>query len=302
LKNFVLIGAAGYIAPRHMQAIKETGNNLIAAFDPHDSVGVLDSYFPDCDFFTEFERLDRHCDKLKRQGTAIDYVVVCSPNYLHDAHIRFGLRIGADVICEKPVVLNPWNVDALLEMEKETGKKVYVIHQLRYHPAILALKEKIDNSPADKMHTVNLQYITPRGNWYQYSWKGDEQKSGGIITNIGLHFFDILLWIFGAAKSSTVTTNTPVKAAGALQLQKAMVNWFLSIDKNDLPVNSTGANETACRLLQVGGEPITFTTGFENLHTTAYHQLLAGNGILLTDTAAVIQLISSLKNPHTKLI
>jgi UDP-N-acetyl-2-amino-2-deoxyglucuronate dehydrogenase len=293
VKNFVLIGAAGYIAPRHMQAIKETGNKLIAAFDPHDSVGVLDSYFPDCDFFTEFERLDRHCDKLKRQGTAIDYVVVCSPNYLHDAHIRFGLRIGADVICEKPVVLNPWNVNALLEMEKETGKKVYVIHQLRYHPAIIALKEKIDNSPADKIHTVNLQYVTPRGNWYQYSWKGDEQKSGGIISNIGLHFFDMLLWIFGNVKESQVQEYTPVKAKGQLQLEKANINWFLSIDKADnIGSNST---DTASRQLTVEESVIEFSNGFENLHTISYQQIMASCGISLQQSKKAIELVYTLR-------
>jgi UDP-N-acetyl-2-amino-2-deoxyglucuronate dehydrogenase len=297
LKNFVLIGAAGYIAPRHMKAIKETGNKLVAAFDPHDSVGVLDNYFPDCDFFTEFERLDRHCDKLKRQGTKIDYVVVCSPNYLHDAHIRFGLRIGADVICEKPVVLNPWNVDALLQMEKETGNKVYIIHQLRHHPAIIALKEKIDNSPADKIYKVDLQYITPRGNWYQYSWKGDEQKSGGIITNIGLHFFDILLWIFGKVKESIVQEYTPTKASGQLLLHKANINWLLSINK-------AGSNEkniaaTVNRQLTVEGGIIEFSNGFENLHTVSYQQIMAGGGIPLQEGKNVIELVHTLRKQYS---
>src|SRR5436190_16687808 len=204
MKNFVLIGAAGYIAPRHMQAIKDTGNRLLAALDKNDSVGILDSYFPDADFFTEFERFDRHCEKLKRSGTPIDYVSVCSPNYLHDAHIRFGLRIGADVICEKPIVLNPWNIDALMEIEKESGQNVYTILQLRLHPAVQALKNKINLDPAKKKLPINLTYITSRGHWYHASWKGNIQKSGGIATNIGVHFFDMLLWIFGGVEENIV--------------------------------------------------------------------------------------------------
>ena len=196
MKNFALIGAGGYIAPRHMKAVKDTGNNLLAALDKHDSVGILDSYFPEAEFFVEFERFDRHLEKLKRLGTHTDYVTVCSPNYLHDAHIRFGLRIGADVICEKPLVLNPWNIDALVEIEKETGKKISTILQLRLHPAIIALKEKVQKDPGKK-YDVDLRYITSRGHWYHISWKGDSQKSGGIATNIGIHFFDMLIWIFG---------------------------------------------------------------------------------------------------------
>lgn len=294
MNNFILIGAAGYIAPRHMQAIKETGNNLIAAFDPHDSVGVLDSYFPDCDFFTEFERFDRHCDKIKRQGTSIDYVVVCSPNYLHDAHIRFGLRIGADVICEKPVVLNPWNVDALLEMEKETGKRVYVVHQLRYHPAIIALKEKVQASAAGDFFHINLQYITPRGNWYKYSWKGDESKSGGILANIGLHFFDVLLWIFGETKKSEIIELNTETASGKLFFKNAEANWLLSIS------NQSGAqspnNVLTHRYMEVNNEVVNFTNGFEQLHTTAYQNLLDNNGTTLLESKTVIELIHGLNN------
>jgi UDP-N-acetyl-2-amino-2-deoxyglucuronate dehydrogenase len=293
VKNFVLIGAAGYIAPRHMQAIKETGNRLLAAVDPHDSVGRLDHYFPDCDFFTEFERFDRHCDKLKRQGTPIHYVVVCSPNYLHDAHIRFGLRIGADVICEKPVVLNPWNVAALMEMEKETGKKVWVVHQLRYHPAIIALKEKVEQAQALQTFKIDLTYITPRGNWYQYSWKGDEQKSGGILSNIGLHFFDMLLWIFGHVIESQVQNYSPTKANGHLQLAKASISWLLSIDKAD-SVGNTQV-DTANRQLTVDGNSIDFSTGFENLHTTSYQQILSGGGITLQESKKVIELVHTLR-------
>jgi UDP-N-acetyl-2-amino-2-deoxyglucuronate dehydrogenase len=258
-------------------------------------VGVLDSYFPDCDFFTEFERLDRHCDKLKRQGTKIDYVVVCSPNYLHDAHIRFGLRIGADVICEKPVVLNPWNVDALMEMEKETGKKVFVIHQLRYHPEIIALKEKVLNGPKDKIYNVNLQYITPRGNWYQYSWKGDERKSGGIISNIGLHFFDILLWVFGEVKENAVYEYSLERAKGRLLLEKANINWFLSINNNDLPKHFKEKNETGFREFEIEGIVINFSKGVQNLHTESYLHIINCNGIGLKEIKKVISFLNKFR-------
>ncbi|HMU58860.1 MAG TPA: Gfo/Idh/MocA family oxidoreductase, partial [Chitinophagaceae bacterium] len=278
MKNFVLIGAAGYIAPRHMKAIKETGNNLVAALDPHDAVGMLDQYFPDCDFFTEFERFDRHCEKLKRQGTPVDYVVVCSPNYLHDAHIRFGLRIGADVICEKPVVLNPWNLEALMEMEKETGRHVYVLHQLRYHPAILALREKVSNDPPEKNYKVELEYITPRGNWYTYSWKGDNQKSGGIIANIGLHFFDMLLWIFGEVKEMKLEENTARTASGSLLLEKASVQWILSIDKERLHTIRQGSVVSSFRSLVIDDNNVDFSNGFEELHTETYKAILQGAG------------------------
>jgi UDP-N-acetyl-2-amino-2-deoxyglucuronate dehydrogenase len=295
VKNFVLIGAAGYIAPRHMQAIKQTGNNLIAAFDPHDAVGVLDSYFPDCDFFTEFERFDRHCDKLKRQNVKIDFVVVCSPNYLHDAHIRFGLKIGADVICEKPVVLNPWNVDALLEMEKETGRKVLVVHQLRYHPAIVALKEKVEKAGSREKFQIDLKYITPRGRWYQYSWKGDEAKSGGITTNIGLHFFDILLWIFGGLENVSKSTYNSTSASGTLSLQKATVNWFLSINHSQEKNTHTSEKGVPTRQLMIDGEHIDFTGGFENLHIDLYQRILSGGGISLAECKETIQLLYNIR-------
>ena len=219
MKNFILIGAAGYIAPRHMKAIKETGNNLIAAYDPYDGVGVMDSHFPEAHFFTEFERFDRHIEKIKRAGTKIDYVSICSPNYLHDSHIRYGLRIGADVICEKPLVLNPWNVDALIELEEEYDNKVHTILQLRHHEAILELKEKIENGPADKVYDIDLTYITSRGNWYYTSWKGNEEKSGGIASNIGVHFFDMLQWIFGPMEESIVDIKTKDTNSGTLTIQ-----------------------------------------------------------------------------------
>ena len=296
MKNFALIGAGGYIAPRHMKAIKDTGNTLLAALDKHDSVGILDSYFPDADFFTEFERFDRHLEKLKRQGIKTDYVSVCSPNYLHDAHIRFGLRIGANVICEKPVVLNPWNIDALLEIEKETGRNIYTILQLRLHPAIIALKEKIAAGPADKKYTINLKYITSRGHWYHTSWKGDVHKSGGIATNIGVHFFDMLMWVFGAVKENNVTEHTAETAAGNLVLEKATVNWMLSIDANTLPAAVKAAGKRTYRTLDIDGEAFEFSEGFTELHTKSYEEILAGRGFPVSVTKAAIQLVHEIRN------
>ncbi|MBS1573209.1 MAG: Gfo/Idh/MocA family oxidoreductase [Bacteroidetes bacterium] len=295
MKNFVLIGAAGYIAPKHFQAIKETGNNLLAAMDPHDSVGILDSYFPDTDFFTEFERFDRHCEKLKRQGKKIDYVVVCSPNYLHDAHCRFGLRIGADVICEKPVVLNPWNLEALIEMEKETGKKIYPILQLRYHPEIIALKEKIDNEQSGKKYKVELKYITPRGKWYHYSWKGDEHKSGGLAANIGIHFFDLLLWIFGDVVKVNVLEKSNTKVSGFLELQKAEVQWLLSIDSDRLQRKYVSGAKSF-RVLIIDGVAIDLSNTFENLHTMTYNNILNNSGLNLSDAVKSIDLVYNIRN------
>ncbi|MBS1512392.1 MAG: Gfo/Idh/MocA family oxidoreductase [Bacteroidetes bacterium] len=295
MKNFALIGAGGYIAPRHMKAIKDTGNNLLAALDKHDSVGILDSYFPEADFFTEFERFDRHLEKQKRLGRKTDFVSVCSPNYLHDAHIRFGLRIGADVICEKPVVLNPWNIDALLEMEKETGKSIYTILQLRLHPAIIALKEKIDAAPPDKRYAINLQYITSRGHWYHTSWKGDIQKSGGIATNIGVHFFDMLLWIFGAVKENSVTMHTAETASGNLVLEKANINWMLSIDANKLPADVKAAGKRTYRILSIDGDTFEFSEGFTELHTRSYEEILKGNGFPIGETKAAIELVHEIR-------
>ncbi|MBN8687135.1 MAG: Gfo/Idh/MocA family oxidoreductase [Chitinophagales bacterium] len=295
MKNFLLIGAAGYIAPRHMKAIRETGNNLLAALDPHDSVGILDTYFPDCHFFTEFERFDRHCDKLKRAGVKIDYVVVCSPNYLHDAHIRFGLRIGADVICEKPVVLNPWNVDALREMEKETGKQVFTILQLRLHPALQALHKRILASPGSDKHIIGLKYISARGHWYLNSWKGEEQKSGGIATNIGLHFFDMLLWIFGKVNQVTVAESSPVRTSGILELEKARVEWLLSIDEQDIPDAIKEKGLRTFRSLTIDQAAIDFSDGFEQLHTRSYEEILAGRGITLAEVRKSIQLVHDIR-------
>lgn len=296
VKNFVLIGVGGYIAPRHMKAIKDTGNNLLAAIDKHDSVGILDSYFPEADFFTEFERFDRHVEKLKRQGTKIDFVSVCSPNYLHDAHIRFGLRIGADVICEKPVVLNPWNIEALMEIEKETGGHVSTILQLRLHPAIIALKEKIAAGPAEKKYNINLQYITSRGHWYHTSWKGDMEKSGGIATNIGVHFFDMLIWIFGDVKTNTVTEHSAQTASGQLELEKANINWMLSIDANTLPEAAKAAGKRTFRTLTIDGEGFEFSDGFTELHTKSYEEILKGNGFPISETLKAIEIVHQIRN------
>jgi UDP-N-acetyl-2-amino-2-deoxyglucuronate dehydrogenase len=296
MKNFALIGAGGYIAPRHMKAIKDTNNKLLTALDKHDSVGILDSFFPDADFFIEFERFDRHIEKLKRQGTHTDYVSVCSPNYLHDAHIRFGLRVGADVICEKPLVLNPWNVDALMEIEKETGKKVYTILQLRLHPAIIALRERIQNGVIDKKYNVKLKYITSRGHWYHTSWKGDIQKSGGIATNIGVHFFDMLMWIFGNVQESVVTEQSKDTTAGQLILEKADVDWFLSINENTLPTDVKLAGKRTFRSLTIDGEEFEFSDGFTELHTISYQEILKGKGFLLGETKKVIDLVHQIRN------
>ncbi len=296
MKNFALIGAAGYIAPRHMAAIKDTGNNLIAALDKNDSVGILDSYFPEADFFTEFERFDRHLEKQKRKGIKTDFLSVCSPNYLHDSHIRFGLRLGADVICEKPVVLNPWNIDALAEIEKETGNRIYTILQLRLHPAILALKDKVAAQSPHKRYQVELNYITSRGHWYFTSWKGDIQKSGGIATNIGVHFFDMLMWIFGDAKEVIVSEHSKDTASGRLELENASVKWNLSINGKKLPSEIKAAGKRTYRTLDIDGESFEFSDGFTELHTTSYKNILEGKGFPLTETRKAIELVHSIRN------
>ena len=296
MNRFALMGVAGFIAPRHLKAIKETGNQLTTAFDKFDSVGVMDSFFPDADFFTEFERFDRHVDKLRRSGKPVDYVSVCSPNYLHDAHIRFGLRNGANVICEKPLVLNPWNIDGLAEMEAETGKQVYNILQLRLHPAIVALKERIDNGPPHKIYDLDLAYITSRGKWYGISWKGDLTKSGGIATNIGVHFFDMLTWIFGSVKQNLVHSREDNKAAGYLELAKARVRWFLSTDYQTLPESVRLAGKQTYRSLQLESEEIEFSDGFTDLHTKSYEQILAGNGFGLAEAYSSIDIVNHIRN------
>lgn len=299
MKNFALIGAAGYIAPRHLKAIKETENNLIAAFDPFDSVGILDSYFPDADFFVEFERFDRHIEKLKRQGVKLDYVTVCSPNYLHDAHIRFGLRHGADVVCEKPIVLNPWNIDALEEIERETGKNVYTILQLRLHPSVIALREMVLQADKNKTFEVDLKYITSRGKWYHYSWKGDINKSGGIATNIGVHFFDMLTWVFGDVLENQVEYHKTDKAAGSLKLQRANVNWHLSIDEKDLPAQAKNERKRTFRSILIDGKAFEFSDGFTELHTKSYEEILNGKGFEVKEAQKSINLVYLIRNYMT---
>jgi UDP-N-acetyl-2-amino-2-deoxyglucuronate dehydrogenase len=297
-KNFALIGAAGFIAPRHLRAIKDTGNNLVAALDKFDSVGIIDSYFPNADFFVEYERFDRHIDKLHRRETMVDYISICSPNYLHDAHIRFALRSGADAICEKPLVLNPWNIDGLVDMEKETGKKVFNILQLRLHPSIIGLKEKIQNGPKDKVYDVDLSYITSRGNWYHTSWKGDISKSGGVATNIGVHFFDMLSWIFGPVKESIVHVAKPEKAAGYFELERARVRWFLSIDSNDIPDDVKAKGQRTYRSIAVDNSEFEFSEGFTDLHTKTYEAILAGNGFGVLEAKSAIETVFTIRNSN----
>ena len=340
MKNFALIGTAGYIAPRHLKAIRETGNNLVAAVDKFDSVGILDSYFPEASFFTEFERFDRHVEVLRRTGTTgttrmtrtkgtterwrdgmtemmevapvetlhatspyhtaegrqVNYVSVCTPNYLHDSHIRFGLRVGADVICEKPLVLNPWNIEALAAIEKETGKKVFNIFQLRLHPSIIALKKRIADGPKDKIYDLDLTYITSRGKWYYTSWKGDVSKSGGIATNIGVHFYDMLGWIFGKVKENIVHVASHDRVSGFLQFEKARVRYFLSINEETLPATIREAGKRTYRLLEMDGEEIEFSEGFTDLHTESYRQILAGNGFPLMEAMPSIQLVYDIRH------
>jgi len=296
MKNFALIGAAGYIAPRHMKAIKDTGNNLIAALDPNDSVGIIDSYFPEADFFIEPERFDRHLDKLRRSGMPVDYVSICSPNFLHDSHIRMALRNNAHAICEKPIVLNPWNIDILCELERETGKEIFTILQLRLHPAIINLKQKIDNDYSGVKHKINLIYITSRGKWYHFSWKGDQQKSGGIATNIGVHFFDMLAWIFGDVIENKVFILENERASGYLELEKAEINWFLSIDSNDVPVDVKTKGIRTYRTLDIDGEAFEFSEGFTDLHTISYQEILKGNGFRLHEAATSIRIVQQIRN------
>jgi len=296
VKNFALIGVAGYIAERHLKAIKDTENNLVATLDKFDCVGKIDSYFPGADFFTEYERFDRHIDKLKRENISIDYVSICTPNYLHDSHIRFALRQGADAICEKPVVLNPWNIDALQVIEKETGKKVNNILQLRLHPSIIELKKKIENSPKDKVYDIDLTYITSRGNWYFISWKGDVQKSGGVATNIGVHFFDMLTWIFGDVKENIVHISESSKNAGFLKLERANVRWFLSVDYNDIPNEIKEKGQRTYRSITVENEEIEFSGGFADLHTLTYQEILKGNGFGLEETKRSIETVFNIRN------
>jgi UDP-N-acetyl-2-amino-2-deoxyglucuronate dehydrogenase len=292
MTSFALVGAAGYIAPRHMKAMKAVGGDLKVAFDPNDSVGVIDSFYPDAHFFTQFERFDRHVDKLRRRGERLDYVSICSPNYLHDAHIRFGLRSGSDVICEKPLVLNPWNIDGLAEIEHDTGHKINTILQLRLHPAIQALREQVAKS--NKRHSVDLTYVTSRGRWYNASWKGDDAKSGGVATNIGVHFFDMLAFVFGDLKSQRAHLRDPDRAGGLLEYAKADVRWFLSVDRNDLPGAVQGKQPTY-RSITVDGTELEFSDGFTDLHTRSYQEIIAGKGYGLHDVRPSVEVVSGFR-------
>jgi UDP-N-acetyl-2-amino-2-deoxyglucuronate dehydrogenase len=298
MHNFALIGAAGYIAPRHMQAIKATGHRLVSAYDPNDSVGIIDSYFPEADFFTEFERFDRHVDKLRRAGDQrrIDFVSICSPNYLHDSHMRFALRSDSDAICEKPLVLNPWNIDGLVEIQNDTGRRVHTILQLRVHPAIRALRERVLTGARSTKHEVDLTYITSRGHWYLRSWKGDVRKSGGIATNIGVHFFDMLHYIFGELQSNVVHLSEDTRAAGYLEYQHARVRWFLSVDAEDLPQPAQASGQRTYRSITVDGEEIEFSGGFTDLHTLSYEEILAGRGFGLEENRTAIATVAAIRD------
>lgn len=296
MKNFALIGAAGYIAPRHLKAIKDTGNKLIAAYDKFDSVGIIDSFFPETAFFTELELFDRHCTKIKSTSEKLDFVSICTPNYLHDSHMRYSLRLGTDVICEKPLVLNPWNLDALTKIEQETGHKIYTILQLRLHPSIIALKQKIENAPKDKIFDIDLTYITSRGNWYYTSWKGDVRKSGGVATNIGVHFYDMLQWIFGKVKQNIVHISSHDRCAGYLELQKARVRYFLSINADNLPENAVQGEKKTYRTINIDGEQFEFSQGFTELHTESYKQILEGKGFGVKDTYESIKIVHEIRN------
>ena len=296
MKSFALIGASGFVASRHMKAIHDTNNDLVAAYDPNDSVGVLDQFFPKTSFFVEYERFERHLDKLRRDNNKVDFLSVCSPNYFHDSHIRFGLRNKADVICEKPIVLNPWNIDALRDIEKESDNRIYSILQLRLHPSIIALKNKIENSTKDKIYNVDLSYLTSRGNWYFTSWKGDSNKSGGIATNIGVHFFDMLSWIFGDLKRNDVHVLTHDRASGYLEFKQARVRWFLSINYDTIPqeIKKTGAR--TYRSITIEGEELEFSGGFTDLHTQSYKNILEGKGFGIAETKQSIEIVHDIRH------
>lgn len=299
MKNFALIGASGYIAPRHLKAIKDTNNNLLAALDRFDSVGIMDSYFPNADFFVEPERFDRHLEKLKYdKNINLDYVSICTPNYLHDSHIRMALRRGANAICEKPLVLNPWNIDALKQMESESGKNIYNILQLRLHQTIIDLKKRVDQAPKDKIFDIDLTYLTSRGNWYYTSWKGDVSKSGGVASNIGVHFYDMLSWIFGAVKKNITHVHTHDRAAGFLEFEKARVRWFLSINYDILPKEVKLKGQRTYRSIRIEGEELEFSGGFTDLHTKVYQGVLDGKGYGLEDARQAIEIVHDIRNSN----
>ncbi len=296
MQNFAITGVAGYVAPRHLRAIRDTGNRLVAAVDPHDSVGILDGFFAAVSYFTEFERFDRHLEKLRRgpEDDRVRWLSVCAPNHLHDAHIRLALRVGADAICEKPLVLNPWNLDALAELEQESDHRVFTVLQLRVHPALIELKNKLDAEP-EKRRSVNLTYVTGRGPWYRYAWKGDLEKSGGVATNIGIHLFDMLMWLFGPAASSEVHLSTRDRAAGYLELETADVTWFLSIDPSDLPIAPEPGQPSTFRSVTVDGDEVEFSGGFTDLHTLVYQETLAGRGFGIADARPSVELAHSIR-------
>lgn len=296
MKNFALIGVGGYIAPRHLKAIKDTGNNLVSAYDKFDSVGILDSYFPDAAFFTEQELFDRHNTKLQKSDNKVDYISVCTPNYLHDAHTRYGLRLGCDVVCEKPLVLNPWNIDALERVEEETGHKAYNILQLRLHDSVVALKKRIEQGPSNKVYDVDLTYITSRGNWYYTSWKGDVHKSGGVATNIGVHFYDMLAWVFGRVSKNVVHVISHDRVAGYLELEKARVRYFLSINANHLPANAIAEGKRTYRTIMVDGNEFEFSAGFTELHTLSYQKILEGQGFGIAEARECINIVHDIRN------
>lgn len=297
MKKFALMGAAGFIAPKHLKAIKETNNQLLAAYDPNDSVGIIDSFFPKAHFFTEFERFDRHLEKLRiEKQQAIDYVSICTPNYLHDAHVRFALRNGADAICEKPLVLNPWNAEKLIVLEENYSNKINTILQLRLHPSIIALKEKITNNPSEKIHDIDLTYITSRGNWYYASWKSAIEKSGGICSNIGIHFFDMLIWIFGDVEKNIVHIMEHDRASGILHLKKANVRWFLSINADTLPKEILESGQRTFRTIKIDKEELEFSAGFTDLHTESYKHILSGNGFGISKTLKSLKLAHELRH------
>jgi len=296
MKNFILLGAAGYISPRHMQAIKKTKNDLIAAYDPYDGAGIIDSYFPNADYFTEFERFDRHISKLKYNNVEVDYTSICSPNYLHDSHIRFGLRSNSDVICEKPLVLNPWNVESLIKAEKEYGKCIFTILQLRHHPTIKKLKQEIDNNLNDKIYDIDLTYITSRGKWYYTSWKSDFEKSGGIATNIGIHFFDMLTWIFGDVENQKVHLHTHDRASGFIRLKRANVRWFLSINEDTLPNKIKDQGKRVFRSIKIDNNELEFSDGFTDLHNISYKSIIEGKGFRVKDSLSSINIVHDIRN------
>jgi UDP-N-acetyl-2-amino-2-deoxyglucuronate dehydrogenase len=296
-KNFALIGAAGFVAPHHLRAIRATGNSLVAATDIHDSVGILDSYFPGARFFTEIERFDRFLEKLRRESpeNRVEYVTICSPNYLHDAHVRMALRVRAHAVCEKPLVINPWNLDALCELETEFGCNVYTVLQLRYHPSVIALKARLANIDSHQFDVL-LTYVTRRGPWYDVSWKGSPERSGGLAMNIGVHFFDLLLWLYGSVQQVEVHLASPRRMSGALELERARVRWFLSVDEQDLPASYREQGKFAYRSIQIDGEEVEFSEPLADLHTTVYQKVLDGEGLRIEDARPSIDLVYAVRN------